>query len=89
MKYKHHTTDEGISGVQLDDSHFVGWDLEGWSDCCNEHMNLIAAAPDLLAACQKFVAIRRATNQTEKLDVAYRMAEQAIEKATGNLEDER
>lgn len=44
---------------------------------------LLAAAPDLLAACKAFVETWSRTNQREKLDVARRMAEAAIEKAEG------
>jgi hypothetical protein len=46
-----YTDDDGFSGVKIDDTHFVGWDLEGWDDCCESYMNLIAAAPNLLEAC--------------------------------------
>lgn len=42
---------------------------------------LIAAAPELLAACQAFVEAWEESLQLEKTDVALRMAKQAIEKA--------
>lgn len=45
--------------------------------------NLIAAAPDLLAACEAFVKAWERSQQLEKTDVALQMAKQAIEKVTG------
>lgn len=45
---------------------------------------LIAAAPDLLAACEKFVESFKSL-QREKCDVAHRMAVEAIAKAEGSL----
>lgn len=42
---------------------------------------LIAAAPELLAACQAFVEAWDKSLQLEKTDVALRMAKEAIEKA--------
>lgn len=44
---------------------------------------LIAAAPQLLAACQAFVAAWEKSGQLEKTDVALRMARQALAAATG------
>lgn len=46
------------------------------------NMKLIAAAPDLLAACEMFIASWR-SGQREKLDVASRMTKAAIAKARG------
>lgn len=43
---------------------------------------LIAAAPDLLVACQAFVVAWKKCLQLEKTDVALQLAEIAIEKAT-------
>ena len=45
---------------------------------------LIAAAPDLLAACHAFVEAWEKSLQLEKTDVALRMAKQAIAKAQPN-----
>lgn len=45
---------------------------------------LIAAAPDLLAACQAFAEAYEKSLQLEKTDVALRMAKQAIAKAQPN-----
>jgi hypothetical protein len=42
---------------------------------------LVAAAPDLLIACEKFVASFKSL-QREKCDVAHRLAVEAIAKAT-------
>lgn len=80
-KWERYTSDEGLSGVKMGDGHSVEWDIEGWGDCCDERMNLVAAAPDLLEACLVFVDTWKRSRQREKLDVALRMAEQAIEKA--------
>lgn len=44
---------------------------------------LLAAAPDLLAACQAFVDAYEKSLQLEKTDVALRLAKIAIEKAVG------
>lgn len=44
---------------------------------------LFAAAPDLLEACQAFVAVWEKSHQLEKTDVALRLARAAIAKATG------
>ena len=43
---------------------------------------LIAAAPELLEACKAFVVAWKKCLQLEKTDVALRLAEDAIEKAT-------
>lgn len=45
--------------------------------------HLIAAAPDLLAACRAFVIAHEQSLQLEKTDVALRLARAAILKAEG------
>ena len=45
--------------------------------------HLIAASPDLLAACEAFVEAWEKSHQLEKTDVAVRMAKEAIAKAKG------
>lgn len=52
MTWEQYTDDDGICGVRFDDSHSVGWDLEGWCDKCTEYMDLVAAAPELLEALE-------------------------------------
>lgn len=54
----------------------------GGLDECKGNALLIAAAPDLLAACQKFVDSFKSL-QREKCDIAHRMAIEAIAKAVG------
>lgn len=52
----------------------------------NEQMDdahLIAAAPDLLAACEAFVEAWEKCLQLEKTDIALQMAQIAIERARG------
>jgi hypothetical protein len=53
----------------------------------DEHLanaQLIAAAQDLLEACEAFVEAYEKSLQLEKTDVAVRLAKVAIAKATGN-----
>lgn len=47
---------------------------------------LIAAAPELLAACEAFLEAWAKSSQLEKTDVALRMATRAIALATGQQE---
>ena len=56
----------------------------GLNDGSDEaNARLIAAAPELLAACQAFVEAWQKSSQLEKTDIALRMAEKAIAHATG------
>ena len=48
-----------------------------------EFFDLIAASPDLLAACEAFVEAWEKSHQLEKTDVVVRMAKEAIAKAKG------
>ena len=50
--------------------------------------HLIAAAPDLLAACHKFIQSMR-SGQREKCDVALVMANAAVAKAEGRSRESR
>jgi len=53
MTWERYIDDDGVCGVRFDDAHSVGWDLEGWCDKCEEYMNLVAAAPELLEALER------------------------------------
>lgn len=55
---------------------------DGLNDTRKANAQLMAASPDLLAACEMFIKSWR-SGQREKLDVASRMTEAAIAKAKG------
>ena len=52
---------------------------------CEANALLIAAAPELLAACEAFVEAWEKSLQLEKTDVALRMAKSAIADAKGGV----
>lgn len=78
-----------------DDDRACGWiaDIIGAPYLGHEstlpNAMLIAAAPDLLAACRHFVEVYRRSAQLEKCDLACIEAEAAIEKATKPADGER
>jgi hypothetical protein len=61
----------------------ICWVYEADEGKQEANARLIAAAPDLLAACEAFVDAYGRSHQLEKTDKAERMARTAIEKALG------
>lgn len=76
--YDDRTQSIGYSGGWL--ASTAGREGEGLG---NEHDDgvLMAAVPDLLAACKAFVTAWEQSHQLEKTDIALRLAKAAIEKA--------
>lgn len=73
---------EGMGwGIYATDEEPVVWEMGGIDNEANAR--LIAAAPDLLKACQAFVTAYEKSLQLEKTDAALRLAKLAIAEATG------
>ena len=69
---------DGSFGVEIPDGHSVWYGLEGSCQECFGNMHLIAAAPDLLAACENLENDNGAIPHH-----AWKMVQAAIARARG------